>query len=334
METRHVTGRSRTIWTADNLDVLRGLNSASVHLVYLDPPFNSGRSYSGWPGSQGAGASFADTWRDDEAGADWLATIADAQPALHATVTAAGLTHGAGMLAYLCMMAPRLLEVRRVLRADGSLYLHCDDSASAYLRAVLDAIMGASNFRNEVAWCYRRPANRRQRTFNRCHDTILLYTTGNNYTFSTPPEIREPYSEESLARVASGNHSWANIGQETMVLNDAGRFPEDWWTIPFLRSHNGGTLLYPTQKPMALLERIITASSNPGDVVLDPFMGSGTVLVAAEKLGRRWLGIDSSDVAARVTVERLTALPPALREDGDYQSITVTTDLPQRTDTG
>ena len=141
----------KTIWTGDNLDILRGINSECVDLIYLDPPFNSNRAYEAPVGSAAAGAAFKDSWTLTDLDEAWLGLIADQRPAIYQFLMAARLTHGKGMQAYLCMMAVRLLEMRRVLKPTGSLYLHCDPTANAYLRTLLDAVFGAANFRSEIA---------------------------------------------------------------------------------------------------------------------------------------------------------------------------------------
>ena len=142
----------KTIWTGDNLDILRGLNSASVDLIYLDPPFNSNRNYAAPVGSVAAGAAFKDTWTLSDLDVAWMGLIADEQPAIYKTLEAAGLTYGKGMQSYLCMMAVRLLEMRRALKDTGSIYLHCDPTASHYLKLLMDSIYGQGNFRNEIIW--------------------------------------------------------------------------------------------------------------------------------------------------------------------------------------
>ena len=142
----------RTIWTGDNLDILRGLNSASIDLIYLDPPFNSNRNYAAPVGSTAAGAAFKDTWTLSDLDVAWMGLIADEQPAMYQVLQAAGLTHGKGMQSYLCMMAVRLVEMRRVLTDTGSIYLHCDPTASHYLKLLMDSIYGQNNFRSEITW--------------------------------------------------------------------------------------------------------------------------------------------------------------------------------------
>ena len=136
----------KTIWTGDNLDILRGMNSESVDLIYLDPPFNSNRNYAAPVGSKAAGAAFKDTWTLSDLDVAWMGLIADQQPAMYQVLQAAGLTHGKGMQSYLCMMGVRLLEMRRVLNDSGSIYLHCDDTAMHYLKLLTDAVFDATNF--------------------------------------------------------------------------------------------------------------------------------------------------------------------------------------------
>ena len=164
----------KTIWTGDNLDILRGLNSESVDLIYLDPPFNSNRDYAAPVGSRAAGAAFKDTWTLSDLDVAWMGLIADEHPAIYRTIEAAGLTHGKGMQSYLCMMAVRLLEMRRVLKEAGSVYLHCDPTAGAYLKVLMDAVFGVRNFRNEIAW-KRTSSHSDAKRFARVSDRLLFY---------------------------------------------------------------------------------------------------------------------------------------------------------------
>ena len=166
---------NQTVWTGDNLDILRGMNSTCVDLIYLDPPFNSNKTYAAPIGSEAAGAAFKDTWTLSDVDEAWHGEIADREPALYAIIDAARQSHGNGMKSYLIMMAVRLLEMHRVLKDTGSIYLHCDPTASHYLKLLMDAVFGGANFRNEVVWHYRRwPAE--QRNFQRMHDTLLFYS--------------------------------------------------------------------------------------------------------------------------------------------------------------
>ena len=170
----------KTIWTGDNLDILRGLNSDSFDLIYLDPPFNSNQDYAAPVGSKAAGAAFKDTWNLSDLDTAWMGIVAEDEPAVANVIKTAGLAHSKGMQSYLTMMAVRLLEMRRVLKDTGSIYLHCDPTASHYLKLLMDAIFGRRNFKNEVIWSYRRWPSK---SFNwqTMHDVILFYTGGGIY---------------------------------------------------------------------------------------------------------------------------------------------------------
>ncbi len=164
----------KTIWTGDNLDILRGLNSASIDLIYLDPPFNSNRNYAAPVGSVAAGAAFKDTWTLSDLDVAWMGLIADEQPAMYQVLQTAGLTHGKGMQSYLCMMAVRLLEMRRVLKDTGSIYLHCDPTASHYLKLLMDSILGRGTSATKLLVVPEMAVACSSR-FQTMHD-VLLYT--------------------------------------------------------------------------------------------------------------------------------------------------------------
>ena len=173
----------KTIWTGDNLDILRGLNSETVDLIYLDPPFNSNRNYEAPVGSKAAGAAFKDTWTLSDLDVAWMGLIADEQPAVANLLHTAKLTHGKGMQSYLTMMAVRLLEMRRVLKNTGSIYLHCDPTAGAYLKLLMGAIFGARQYRNEIEW--KRTTSRSDaKRWGRVHDRILFYANGGKATWN------------------------------------------------------------------------------------------------------------------------------------------------------
>ena len=166
---------NRTVFTGDNLDVLRGMDSETVDLVYADPPFNSNRTYSAPIGSEAAGAAFKDTWTLSDVDEAWLAIIRDQHPGPHAVIEASGIAHGDGMKSYLCMMAIRLLELRRVLKLSGRIYLHCDPTASHYLKILMDAVFGRANHENEIVW-QRTPAKALMtKRLPTNHDLILSY---------------------------------------------------------------------------------------------------------------------------------------------------------------
>jgi site-specific DNA-methyltransferase (adenine-specific) len=218
------------------------------------------------------------------------------------------------VMAYLVMMTVRLVEMRRVLKDTGSLYLHCDPTASHYLKLVLDQIFGPTNFRNEIVWAYTRPGTKYQRQLPRTHDTILWYSKSNTTWIFNTEGIRIPYSESTIER---GKYSVATSKMtkeiSKRVLPTGGKCPEDWWQIPMIQGNAQERLGYPTQKLLALLERIIKASSNEGDIVLDPFCGCGTALAAAYKLNRRWIGIDITHLAIKVMGDRLRDSFPGIQ---------------------
>ena len=322
---------NRTLWTADNLDILRGLNSESVDLIYLDPPFNSNRNYAAPVGSQAAGAAFKDTWTLSDLDVAWMGLIADEHPALAYILDAAGRSHGKGMQSYLTMMAVRLLEMHRILKPTGSIYLHCDPYASHYLKQLMDAVFGVRNFRNEIIWHYANKLGTGGRVFDRQHDILLWYScSGDKHTFN---ELREPVKlakPQPVTRKVKGERVWirdeqGNRQYRTSTTKRIG----DTWLIPIVNPMAKERVGYPTQKPLALLERIIKASSNEDDVVLDPFCGCATACVAAENLGRQWIGIDLSCVAAELVNLRLSDSMGSLFHN---RLVINRTDTPRRTD--
>ena len=336
---------NRTVWTGDNLDILRGINSASVDLIYLDPPFNSNRDYAAPVGSQAAGAAFKDTWTLSDLDTAWAGYIADEHPAVAYILSGAGMAHSRGMQSYLTMMAVRLLEMRRVLKPTGSLYLHCNQYAAHYLKQLLDAVFGAGNFITEVVWGYGTPSGGRTAGKKpvKTHDTLLAYAL--SYGEHTYNIQFTPYSDRYLRwfkHTDDDGRAYRTRSRNGKIirqyLDESPGVPLStvWADIMQLSSRNGWygvadseIVGYPTQKPLALLERIIAASSNPGDVVLDPFCGCATACVAAEKLDRQWVGIDLSPKAVELVNERLRS------EMGDlfhYGFVTARTDIPQRTD--
>ena len=284
--------QNRSFFPGDNLLFLRAIADDSIHLIATDPPFNKSRNF--YSGATGAG--FRDTWswqRDVQP--SWIDHIRSTHAALWAVIEAARLAHGHSASAYLCWLAIRLLEMHRILRTNGSLYLHIDASAHAPVKLALDAIFGVENCRNEIVWHYKT-GGVSKRWFSRKHDTILFYSKSSEYTFHQQRE----------KSYLSHKYGFNNIRME----EDAkGYYREvamrDVWEIPALRGNQPEAVGYPTQKPLALYERIIRASSNPGDFVLDPFCGSGTTAVAAERLGRQWLAMDIWDGAHEMLCERM-----------------------------
>ena len=281
----------------------------SVDLVYLDPPFNSKADYNMIFGKgvdkQAQMQAFTDTWQWGGQGTqDTLDMVrAVAHPAHGAIKSLHGFLGDSGMMAYLGYMAKRLAVIRRKMKKTGSIFLHCDPTASHYLKIVMDGIFGARNFRNEIIWCYTGPGSPGMRQFSRKHDTIFWYAKSNRWVFNQK-EVRMPYKDpnQTLRKAMDGGKG---IGKEEVARYRArGKVPESWWPdftpVGRLKRENLG---YPTQKPVALLKRIITASSHEGDLVLDPFCGCGTTVAAAELLRRRWIGIDISAAAIRIVTK-------------------------------
>ncbi|GAB6394668.1 MAG: DNA methylase N-4/N-6 domain protein [Bacteroidales bacterium] len=314
------------LYTGDNLYVLHGLNSGIADLIYLDPPFNSKRMYAAPVGSKAAGASFKDMWTWADVDEQFLDSLATNYPALARYIAGVGGVHSKAMMAYLTYMSQRIIEMHRILKDTGSLYLHCDPTASHYLKGTLDFIFGKDNFRNEMVWLYTRMASRKQKQLNKCHDTILWYSKSKReWTFNVD-DIRLPYAQTSKSRAGYKKTNLGGGSPKSGIceLNEKGKFPEDWINIPFLR--NGERTGYPTQKPLSLLHRIIKASSNEGDMVLDPFCGCATTCVAAQQLGRKWIGIDIAEQSVGILVERLSD------DAGMFKDFIATKQIPVRTD--
>ncbi|MCY3991384.1 MAG: DNA methyltransferase [Caldilineaceae bacterium] len=402
---------NKTIWTGDCLYVMRGMNSASIDLIYLDPPFNSKADYAAPIGSKAAGAAFKDTWTLTDIDVEWINLIEQKHPHLYRVLLAATTKSDKSYLVY---MAARLLEMQRVLKTTGSIYLHCDSTMSHYLKIVMDGIFGKQNFRSEIIWRRTNSHNKLSRKYGPIHENILFYSASDKFTFNPG---RTPYTQAYIDKYF--NHS-DQIGPfQKNVLTGSGTRQGDsglpWrgydptiknrhWAIPkalrewlpengagmtvqeqldFLYSKNqivfpeveggqprykqrigegvpyqdiwayqpgtDGTLYgtegeidwdvkwldsseevlgYPTQKPLGLLRRIIESSSQKGDVVLDPFCGCATTCVAADDIGRNWIGIDISEKAAQLVVERIE------ERQGLFRDIVHRTDIPDRTDIG
>ena len=288
----------------DNLDYLRGLPTESVDLIYLDPPYNSKRDYNATFGAEAQIKAFKDTWtwgKDDERA---LHHFAKEHPTLGQFMLAlGGLLPKQGLYPYLVAMAIRLVEMQRVLKPTGSIYLHVDPTASHYLKLVMDQIFGGQNFQNEIIWSYKRWPSKQTR-YQRMHDVILFYSKSNEWTWNQQFDGLS----ESTRKAFKGKAQVLKAGATKKVTGDQesqGMPMRDVWEIPFIAGASSERVGYPTQKPLALLERIIKASSNEGDVVLDPYMGSGTTCVAAAKLGRRFIGLDLTPLAVATAKARL-----------------------------
>jgi len=331
---------TNTLYTNDNLFILNGLNSELVDLIYLDPPFNSKRIYSAPIGSKAAGTSFKDMWTWEDVNEAYLETLAEKYPALTSFIATIGVIHSKAMKAYLTYMSQRIIEMHRVLKTTGSLYLHCDPTASHYLKVVLDEIFGKDNFRNEIVWHYKTTLKVSKHHLGRDHDIILCYSKSDLHQIN-PDRTDYPASENTLKRWSkyadiegfvsnkhfSGSKSTIiDTTDEEKGFNINYGIPRDVWYISHLTGGSKEKTGYPTQKPLAVLHRIIKASSNEGDIVMDPFCGCATTCVAAQQLDRKWIGIDIEKQAVNILVERLS------NDAGFFKDFVNTTSIPQRTD--
>ena len=279
---------------------------------------------------------------------EWIDAIKSDKPGVHGVIEAAKTAYGWDMAAFLCWLGVRLMECHRVLDQNGSLFLHIDHTAHAWVKCIMDDIFGRHNFRNEIVWAYTSPSNTK-RWFPRKHDTILWYSKGKQWTFNRD-DILIAYSDSYINRFnkryneSAGKSRIFSKGHDTkrnQELAKQGKTPEDWWSdiSPVGRLKNENTR-YPTQKPLALLERIIKACTNEGDMVLDPFVGCATTPVAAEQLGRQWIGMDIWTEAHAMVLERLQrynlAVPDAQVVDDDGQlrlgDVSMVEEVPKRTD--
>ena len=407
--------QNRTLFENDNLPILRGLDANTVDLIYLDPPFNSNQDYAAPIGSEAAGAAFKDTWTLSDVNEAEHGELADREPALYAVIHAAGLTHGKSMKSYLIMMGLRMLEMCRVLKNTGSIYLHCDPAASHYLKLVMDSVFSKDAFRSEIIWRRSNAHSKTSRQFGPIHDTILFYSKSQKSTFhpGTRPYTKAYIESRFTKRDERGryqtnyltgpgqrngesgeewrgfdptpaNRHWAIPRSLRSYLPDEGRsmtsrekleclfsqglivFPRRPGGQPMYKQYVGngtpyqdiwayqpntkGVLFgsdehidedvkwlegevekigYPTQKPVGLLRRIIETSSNPDDIVLDPFCGCATTCIAAEKLGRQWVGIDISPRAVELVRHRLERELGLDEREGILGQVIHRTDIPR-----
>lgn len=374
---------SNRLFYGDNLTIMQSMNSGSIDLIYLDPPFNSQRSYNliykqatGLPVPEQEEA-FCDSWELDpekeemakrmpivlrEYGTDeslvqfwqaWINALRNTQPRL---------------LAYLVYMSYRLLEMRRVLKPTGTIYLHCDTTASHYIKIIMDGIFDHKNFRNEISWQRSQPKSHTTRNFPNCRDILLRYTKTENYTFNKQYGEHDPeyiakfyrFTDDDGRRYRLGdltnpNKSRPNLTYEFLGITRVWRWTkdrmerayqdgliyqprpgtvpqykryldhmkgqpitDDWHDIEHLHGSNKEALGYPTQKPIALLDRIIRASSNEGDIVFDPFCGCGTAVYAAHQTKRKWIGCDIAMLSVRI-VRDVLLKRYGLKEGEHYQ---------------
>ena len=398
---------NRTIFCRDNLDILRGINSNCIDLIYLDPPFNKNKRFTAPVGSSAKGAHFDDIFREEDVKDEWLQTIKEDHLDLYTYLEAVKIVGRPYNFAYLAYMGIRLLECHRVLKPTGSIYLHCDPTMSHYLKTTMDCIFGEHCFKNEIIWKRTNAPTASVYHLGQVHDTILAYAKNSETTMNA---VFAPYTEEYVrkhfrkrdgrgnfhlqpltAQGTSGGYSglpWRGVNPSEKGLHwvcptqlpDGLEYPDDWSAkttqerLEWLHSHdmiyfpergkvprfkrylsttNGVRVAdvmtdipgvqgsseertgYPTQKPLALLERIIKASSNEGDMVLDPFCGCATTCVAAERLGRKWIGIDVSIEAHELVKKRLKKEAAPDDDLLRYQNkIIFKIEPPKRTDQG
>ena len=380
---------NRTLFWGDNIDFLRAMNSETVDLIATDPPFNKGRDFHATPDSLAAGARFQDRWKwDEEAHPQFTDALRDDPRNMDVwnVIQSARSSWGDDMGAFLCFMGVRMIEMRRVLKPTGSIYLHCDPTASHYLKALMDAVFGRENFRNEIVWKRQSSNNAATKKFGAIADYILFYAKSDDATWNQVYHKRSDiqmkryrydadgrlYKTENLTapsptprrmfewRGATPKNGWRHSLERLEELWAAGRIKTDKQGRPRLDGHIqyldetadgqkaqsiwtdiqriGNTAKertgYPTQKPLALYERMIRASSNEGDLVLDPFAGCATTAVAAERLNRQWVAIDLWQETKDLIIHRLeaeqrmfavehltvTQTPPARTDDGDVAS--------------
>ena len=409
----------RTLFIDDNLTIMRGMNSESVDLIATDPPFNKGvKAFTGVVKAgydqQGEPVSYSDIWTWGDVQQEWIEAIAQDHPALYRMIESANATSGDDMGAYLCWLAVRVLEMHRILKPTGSLLLHCDDTASHYIRAMLDAIFGSSNYLNEIIW-KRRSGGSPSKKLSRIHDTIFYYGRSKKRTWNP---IQIPHDDRYISssyKITDGRGTYSRRNGDLMYNGrGAGEAALPWrgidpsargragrhWHTPtkgsmckFIQDHNlipdwpegypsvhqrldaldkaellyfsksgiprlkiylealggqdpGDIFLdipnitreskegtgYPTQKPLALYRRLVEATTNRGDIVLDPFAGCATTCVAAEQLERTWVAIDVNEEAKKVIYDRLNK---EVREQmAWFAKVTIATQPPRRTDGG
>ncbi len=394
--------KNKTVFIGDNLHVMWGMNSGCVDLIYLDPPFNSNQDYAAPIGSEAAGAAFKDTWTLDDVDVIEHDVFRDRERGLYAVINTAKETHSKGMFSYLLMMAQRLLEMRRLLKPTGSIYLHCDPTASHYLKLLMDSVFGRGNFQNELTW-KRTSSHSDAKRYARVSDRLLFYAfEGATWHTQYLPLGKAYVARDYRHTDKTGRY---RVGDLTGPGQSGGESGEPWqgfdpgdsgrcWSVPktgkyarwiednlipgygdiggvharldalsqaglidrastgyprlkrYLKASPGEAVSdfiadiqnvnnrskedtdFKTQKPLALLDRIIQASSNEGDVVLDPFCGCGTTMVSANGLDRQWIGCDLSKQAIDLVLDRIK------KAQGLWRDITACEAMPRRTDKG
>ncbi len=318
--------KNRTIFCHDNLEILQGIDTESIDLIYLDPPFNKKKVFTAPIGSSAEGAEFSDVFREGDVKAEWVQTIKEDHDELYSFLNGIKNIRNSYNYCYLCYMAIRLIEMHRILKNTGSLYLHCDPTMSHYLKILLDCIFGEKNFRNEIVWNYKRWSNV-SRDFQKMHDIVFRYSKTENINFNI---LYQDYAnidfiEDTVRGVVDGKLQRLKDKDGNYIKrkkkNKGVSMHDTWVDINFVAPTSKERTGYPTQKPLELLERIIKVSSNKGDIVLDPFCGCATTCVASEKLGRKWIGIDISIKAYELVKLRLKKEVADSEHLSDYQNV-------------
>ena len=334
----------RTIFCKDNLDVLQGINSESVDLIYLDPPFNKNKTFTAPIGSSAEGVSFKDYFREEDVKDEWVETIKEDHIELYnflnGVKSISNSKHYLYNYCYLCYMAIRLIEMRRILKDTGSIYFHCDPTMSHYVKIMLDCVFGEKNLVNEIVWHYRA-GTARKKGLGKKHDIIFYYIkdVNSDWIFNVWKEKipENQYYRYNLMDDEGNRYRLGGSSDTTKYFLKDGRQATDTWVdINIINKNAKERKGYPTQKPLALLERIIKESSKENDVVLDPFCGCATTCVASEKLNRNWIGIDISIKAYDLVRERLTEEVEGKFDfqgkNGNGIKVHFSTDSPHRTD--
>ncbi len=312
-----------TLYEMDNLVVLRGMNSETVDLIATDPPFNTKRNRAGTAGFYVDNWKWGDTdilpdqWKWNEVHPKWLEEIKDNHIELYHAIDAAKHCQGEDTAAFICFLSVRLLEMHRILKETGSIYLHCDPTASHYIKMCMDAIFGKKNFRNEIVWHYQ--AGKGPKTaFKRKHDIVFFYTKTSKYDFNRQSKpVRNPARYKYIDEYG---RAYDVNGQGNRYYLDEGQTCDDVWTyiqeseFQQLNSQSNERTGSPDQKPLALYKRIIKASSSEGNLVLDPFCGCATTIIAAADLKRRWIGVDRRKDARYHIITRLMGISRKERE--------------------
>ena len=323
---------NRGVYVADNLEFLQRLNDECIDLVCIDPPFSKGDTFVGdqlkpdlseherevelqllrswgirdendardagvaWPATTAAG--FKDVWSwEQDIHEDWIKDLAESHEAVSDLIETTRRIHDDHIAAYLCYMAVRLIEIHRVLKPTGSLFLHCDHTANGYLRQLLDSVFGKDQMQNEIVWCYAPTGNPPKRGFHRKHDTIFYYRKTNSGSFNHQYGPMSPKTLATYSKTDEDGRKYkiAQGGRRSYLDQQRGRPVPSWWDdIPSRGTAANAPEFtgYRTQKPIALAERIIKASTDEDDIVLDCFAGCASVAIAAERLGRNWVACD------------------------------------------